>query len=99
MYNVFGMHIYQGRCDRSYNARSLFFRESSLLNDIIKEFSTLHELHDNKNLVLCNVDVVQSNNVGMVQLAKSLNFSMKLVHHSLKAVFDVTLVNDFARVG
>jgi hypothetical protein len=99
MYNVFGMHIYQGRRDRSHNARGLFFRESSLLNDIIKEFSALHELHDNKNLFLRYIDVVKSNNVGMVQLAKRLNFGMKLVHHALKAVFNVMFVNDFARVG
>jgi hypothetical protein len=35
----------------------------------------------------------------MFQLAKSGNFGMKLVHHALKAFFNVMLVNDFARVG
>ena len=53
----------------------LILIKSLVLNDHIEELATLHELHDQIEILLGLDDLINLYNVGMVQLFENLNLS------------------------
>mmetsp|Transcript_16186 Transcript_16186/g.46500 ORF Transcript_16186/g.46500 Transcript_16186/m.46500 type:complete len:235 (-) Transcript_16186:265-969(-) len=99
MYDILGVHIDQSARHLVDNLTGLFLIERALGHDVIKQFSTAHEFHDDVYLFIGNVHIIQRDNVGMVQTPQSLDFGVELLNHSRESLLDMLLVDDLTRIG
>jgi len=59
------------------NVTGLCLRESFLLQDLIKQLSALHELHDEEEVLVVFVDVKELDDVGVIDLLQDVDFVLK----------------------
>mmetsp|Transcript_35771 Transcript_35771/g.80371 ORF Transcript_35771/g.80371 Transcript_35771/m.80371 type:complete len:279 (-) Transcript_35771:765-1601(-) len=99
VYNILRVHINHRVCNLPDNSTSLLLRQRSLLHHIIEQFPAVHQLHDNINLILGNVHVVQGDDVGMPQRPQCLDLGVELVGHGGRLCVYLNLVHDLARAA
>mmetsp|Transcript_42046 Transcript_42046/g.75808 ORF Transcript_42046/g.75808 Transcript_42046/m.75808 type:complete len:204 (+) Transcript_42046:819-1430(+) len=99
MNHILRMHIHQRTRHLPHNPRRLLLRQRPLLHHIIKQLPPAHELHNDVNLILRDVDIVELDNVGMLERAEGFDFGVELIHHVLEFGVDFELVDDFAGAG
>ena len=98
MDNVLLMHINEGTGNLVNDVARLLLVQRSLGDDVIEQLPPAHQFHDDVNLIIGNVDIIQRDDVGMVQAPQGLDLRVELLDHPLEALLDVTLVDDLARV-
>ena len=99
MDDVLGVHVHQRAGHLVDDLAGLLLVQRALGHDVIKQLTPGHELHDDVNLLVGNVHVVQRDDVGMVQAPQRGDFRVELLDHSRESLLDVLLVDDLAGVG
>ena len=97
--DVLGVHVHQRAGYLIHNLAGLLLVQRALGDDVIKQFSPGHELHDDVDLLVGYVHVVERDDVGMVQTSEGGDFRVELLDHTRESLLDVLLVDDLAGVG
>lgn len=76
MANIFLVAIVDGVNDRLGSFSGFELRELLLLQDLVEEFSSVHQFHDKAPVPLILKDIYELDNAWMIHLLQNINFSL-----------------------
>jgi hypothetical protein len=87
MHDAKFMEVFNAADDLLEKFACLWFLELLLLHDVVKEFTSTHELHNQEELFRGLDDLEQLDNVGMSDHLEDVNFT--------RDALDICVTNDF----